>query len=553
MLDMKKLKCLLLVAVVALSLISCNKDVVVSFDAATQEIDAQGGPVEVALKSNGEWTVGSSAEWLVVTPTSGNGDATLTLTADANTFNETRTAEITATTKDKTAVMTVTQQAPEYYINVTPKEITCDGDGGEYVVQVSSNIEWMVSTPHWITSSVTQGSDDATVTLTVAVVDGDIGTLRDAQVFFGNLVVSDKVHVVQSIAPIMSIEVTPPSLDYVCTGETKTVSVTTEDTWTATATEDWIGLSQTEGQGDAVVNVTVGENPVYVSRQAVVTFVTAGEIHATVVVRQEASPDPHFLEVSPLLFHFGKEGGEAEISIECDTDWLFDLECDWLSVSQPTGTGNATVTLFAEPNAIMEPRAFGFGIKSGALSYELEVTQEAGTETVFAEFTTDTVFAVATGGLLHLELTSNTLWSLVASDWISLITSSGVGDASFDIVVNSNSNSEPRIGYVNIMHGGQLLDAVVVVQEGHQDILEVDITELDVRPEGGEFTVHVTANQSWAVNIDVDWVHCDMMSGFGNKDVVITVDEMSGVRPRTGRIKFGGSSGSEVTVTVNQH
>ena len=77
--DMKKLKCLMFVAVVALSLVGCQKAVEVSFDGTVPEIEAQGGSVEVALKSNGDWTVSSSAEWLAVTPTSGNGNTTLTL------------------------------------------------------------------------------------------------------------------------------------------------------------------------------------------------------------------------------------------------------------------------------------------------------------------------------------------------------------------------------------------------------------------------------------------------------------------------------------------
>ena len=123
---MKKLKCLLLVAAVALSLIGCQKAVEVSFDGDMQEFEAQGDTIEVTLKSNGEWTLASAAEWLTVTPMSGSGDATLTLTAEANTTNEPRSAEITATTKDNSARLNVTQQAPQYYLNVTPKEIVCD-------------------------------------------------------------------------------------------------------------------------------------------------------------------------------------------------------------------------------------------------------------------------------------------------------------------------------------------------------------------------------------------------------------------------------------------
>lgn len=550
---MKKMKCLMLVAVVALSLVGCQKAVEVSFDGTVQEIEAQGGSVEVALKSNGEWTVSSSAEWLAVTPTSGNGDATLTFTAEANTMGEPRSAQITASTKDNTAVLTVTQQAPRYYINVTPKEIRCDAEGGEYTIQVSSNINWTVSVPHWITSSVNEGSNDATVTLTISRIEGDFSESRDVEVFFGNLITFDKVHVVQALDPVMGIEISPSVLEFVCTGETKSVAITTEDSWTASTTAEWIGLDQTEGQGDATVSLTIGENPEYVQRQASVAFVTTGGVHANLIVRQEASPDPHFLEVSPLSFQFGKEGGEAEITIGCDTDWVIDLACDWLTVSQYDGTGNATVGLIAEPNVLMEPRMFIFPIKSGELSFDINVAQEAGDEEVYAEFLEDTLFVTYNGGLQHVELTSNTTWTLQGSNWISLITSSGEGDASFDIAVNSNPNLEERIGFVNIIHGGQLLDVLVIVQEGKQEILEVDVAEIDARPEGGEYTVHITSNLSWTVSIDVDWLHCEPTSGFGSKDLTVTVDAMTGLRPRTGRIKIGGSNGAEVSVVVNQH
>ena len=540
------------VAVVALSLVGCQKAVEVSFDGTVPEIEAQGGSVEVALKSNGDWTVSSSAEWLAVTPTSGNGNATLTLTADANTM-EPRSAQITASTKDNTAVLTVTQQAPRYYINVTPKEIRCDAEGGEYTIQVSSNINWTVSVPQWITSSVSEGSNDATLTLTISRIEGDFSESRDVEVFIGNLLTRDKVHVVQALDPVLGIEISPSVLEFVCTGETKTVAITTEDAWTASTTAEWIGLDQSEGQGDATVSVTLGENPEFVQRQATVAFVTAGGVQTTLIVRQEASPDPHFLEVSPLSFQFGKDGGEAEINIGCDTDWIIGLACDWLSVSQYEGTGNATVSLIAEPNALMEPRTFAFPVKSGDLCFDVSVTQEAGDEQIYAEFSTDTLFVVFNGGLQHLELTSNTSWTLQGSNWISLITSYGEGDASFDIAVNSNPDLEERIGYVNVIHGGQLLDALVVVQEGKQEILEVDVAEIDARPEGGEYTVHITSNLSWTASVDVDWLHCEPTSGFGPKDLTVTVDAMSGLRPRTGRIKIGGSNGAEVSIIVNQH
>ena len=550
---MKKLT-LLIVAAIAFAFMGCRKPVEVSFDQATQEIDAQGGSIEVSLKSNGEWTIAMTEGWVMVSSMKGNGDATLTLTVAPNTTGESRTTEITASTKDNTAVLTLTQNAPQYYVNVNPLDIVCGASGGEFTVEVSSNVEWEVITPQWVTSSMMDGSNDATLTLTISPMEGDhVGNREGEVVISGPESVSAKVNVIQSVSPSSSIQVVPENLSFACTGETKTVAVTAEDSWIATIGEEWVVLNQNEGQGIAEISVTVGENPMYEVRQTNVVFNTVGGAQAVLVIRQEASPNPHFLEVSPLVFQFGKEGGEREISVSCDADWGFDLDCDWLSLSQQSGTGNATVVLTAEPNILLEPRTMDFRIKSGVLNAQLTASQAPGDEPIMASFEPDTMFVSFNGGVQTLQLTSNTTWQLQVSSWITLITSSGEGDATFDIVVNSNSDPYERIGFVRAIHNGQVLGTMIVVQEGKIDTLEADITELDVRPEGGSFEIQVSSNQSWTVNTDVEWIHCDPLSDFGNKILTVTVDAMEGFRPRTGHVKLSGEMGNSVSITVNQH
>ena len=514
---------------------------------------AEGGSVEVALKSNGEWTIEPTVEWLTVSPMSGTGDATLTFTAQANMTGENRSTKITASTKDNAAVITVTQEAVLYYVNVSPLGIYCDEEGGEFTVEVSSNIEWEVITPEWVSSSMMSGSNDATLTLTVSPIEGDVAASREAEVFIGSLnTASARVIVVQEVTPVMTIDLTPKNLDFVCTGETKSVTVVTDDSWTAAVEEDWVVLSQTEGEGQTEINVTIGENPEYAQRQTTVLFTTAGGMMAILGIRQDATPDPHFLEVMPLSLQFGKDGGEQDFTIGCDTDWIVDVSDEWLTVSSPAGSGNATVTLTAAPNMLLEPRTAYVMVKSGDLVAEVVVSQEAGEAPLFVDFEPDTLYAPSSGGLKHLELTSNTTWQLVASEWITILNSSGQGDASFDIIIDINGAGE-RIGFVSAMHNGLLLGTVTVVQEGHVDILEASPTEIEARPEGGEYVIQVTANQSWVVSTNADWMHCTPDSGYNNGEFTITVDAMSTIQPRTGRVKVTGSTGAEVIITVDQH
>ena len=550
---MKKLT-FLIVAAMAFALSGCRKPVEVSFDKTTLEIDAQGGSAEVSLKSNGEWTIAMTEGWVMVSSMSGKGDATLTLTVAPNTTGESRSTEITASTKDNTAVLKLTQEVPQHYVEVTPTSIVCGSEGGEYSVEVSSDIEWEVITPQWVTSSMMNGANDATLTLSISPIEGELSESRIGEVVIGKHdLVSATIIIEQRLSPVLSIEVAPENLDYVCTGETKTVAVTTEDNWTAAVGEEWVTLNQNEGQGNAEISVTVGENPLYVQRRTSVIFTTAGGVQAMLVIRQEASPDPHFLEVSPLVFQFGKEGGEREISVSCDDEWVFDLDCTWLSVSQQSGTGNANVVLTAEPNTLNEPRELDFNIKSGSLNALLTASQAPGDDPITAIFDPDTLFVAYTGGVQTVHLTSNTTWWLQASSWITLVTSSGEGESTFDIVVDNNSDPNERIGFVKAINNGQVLGTMVVVQEGKVDILETDITELIVRPEGGSFDIQVSANQAWSVNVDVVWIHCDPLSGFGNGTLTVTVDAMSSMRPRTGHIKLSGESGNNVNITVEQY
>jgi hypothetical protein len=550
---MKTLKYLLFVVTLASAVVGCRKPVEVSFANAEQEMAAEGGSVEVALKSNGEWTIEPTVEWLTVSPMSGTGDATLTFTAQANMTGENRSTKITASTKDNAAVITVTQEAVLYYVNVSPLGIYCDEEGGEFTVEVSSNIEWEVITPEWVSSSMMSGSNDATLTLTVSPIEGDVAASREAEVFIGSLnTASARVIVVQEVTPVMTIDLTPKNLDFVCTGETKSVTVVTDDSWTAAVEEDWVVLSQTEGEGQTEINVTIGENPEYAQRQTTVLFTTAGGMMAILGIRQDATPDPHFLEVMPLSLQFGKDGGEQDFTIGCDTDWIVDVSDEWLTVSSPAGSGNATVSLTAAPNTLLEPRMAYVMVKSGDLVAEMVVNQDAGEVPLFVDFEPDTLYAPYTGGLKHLELTSNTTWQLVTSDWITILNPSGQGDASFDIIVDINGSGE-RIGFVNAMHNGQVLGTVTVVQEGYVSVLEASPTEIEARSEGGEYVIQVTANQSWVVTTNADWLHYTPDSGYNNGEFTITVDAMSTIQPRTGRVKITGSTGTEVIITVDQH
>ena len=82
--------------------------------ALTLGADACGGTIEVS--GNTEWTATDDADWLTVSPASGDGGGTITVTATANTGTAPRDATVTVTCGDITRTVTVTQSGA----SVTP-------------------------------------------------------------------------------------------------------------------------------------------------------------------------------------------------------------------------------------------------------------------------------------------------------------------------------------------------------------------------------------------------------------------------------------------------
>lgn len=552
---MNKMRCFLAAIVALVVMAGCGKKVDVAWGTSSLNIAPEGESVEVALTSNGDWTIDAYPDWLTVSPTSGNGDATITLVAPLNDSDATRSDEVRVTTKDNTATLKVAQEAMEQdYISVSPDAIECEAEGGTFTLTVSSNCEWSVSNAaDWMTCEPASGSGDGTVAVTISPIEGDEAFRESSILFSGAGLELLPVHVLQHAAVHVTINVTPAVLPMGYEGGEQTIAVDCEGSWTVSTDADWVSLGATSGNGNANLTVVVAENESMEPRMATLDFVTETGDRTTASVKQDGAPDPHHLEVTPSTVSFNKDGGTAEISVSCDTDWTVSTTATWIALSVQTGTGDATFTLSAEANTILEARQASVSVESNGLVQRVVVAQEAGEQPVVVTVEPDTLFVAYTGGIQHVSITANTNWTLVNdAEWILLLTTTGTGDATADFVVDSNSSETGRVTTINIAHGLQTMCSVVVVQEGRPSILETDVVEIEARPEGGEYTVHVTANQSWSIETSADWLVCVPASGSGNGEFVVKVDPMVSIQPRSTELRIYGSFGSYLVIPVTQ-
>lgn len=136
-----------------------------------------GGTKNVSVRSNTNWTVTvSNGDWLSVNPQSDSGNRSVTITAQANTFTDSRTASLMFAWNDnqgqsRSSVISVIQPGatpqPAAFLSVSPGEVTLGANSSSKNVTISSNTDWTVSVSggDWVRVNTTSGSRNKTLTL----------------------------------------------------------------------------------------------------------------------------------------------------------------------------------------------------------------------------------------------------------------------------------------------------------------------------------------------------------------------------------------------------
>ena len=119
------------------------------------------------IDSNAQWIVTTSASWLTVSPTSGSGNATISVEVADNNDAAPRTATITVSGEGITRTVSVQQSGNS--LQVSPQELSFKWEGEEKSFTITSEGSWVVSgAPSWCNLSQTSGSGNATISVTAA-------------------------------------------------------------------------------------------------------------------------------------------------------------------------------------------------------------------------------------------------------------------------------------------------------------------------------------------------------------------------------------------------
>lgn len=212
----------LISAVLILLFISCGStsvtevaspDVVrcaTSIDGTIPTVPSGGGtvPVTVGAARECSWAAASDASWMQVSPTSGQGQADLTLTVAANDAATSRTA--TLTVNGQTYAVAQEASPCTFALSTTSAHVGADGGHASVRVITLTGCSWSAnSSTGWV--HVPGGSESGEATIGVTI-DRNAGAARSAQVTIADQLfsVSQDAYVPPPPSPTPAPSPTPP-------------------------------------------------------------------------------------------------------------------------------------------------------------------------------------------------------------------------------------------------------------------------------------------------------------------------------------------------------
>lgn len=261
---------------------------------------ADGGSQKASVTANCEYTISTTADWISYAET----ENVITITVFNNEDIEVRSAEIIVSSEkyniSKTIKVTQAAFVPKLEISPTTTSYEYDYRGGEFIVAITSNFAYDVTTTaNWVKCTKTANG------ITVRVLSYAEVENRSANIVISSekYNISEVIKVSQTaFVPKLEISVTSTSYEYDYKGEEFTVAITSNFDYDVITTANWVKyIKDAEG-----VKISVQKNNYTKTRTAEVKIYSKkyNLKGKTISIMQDASP----IEIGAIVTKNGARG-----------------------------------------------------------------------------------------------------------------------------------------------------------------------------------------------------------------------------------------------------
>lgn len=210
-----------------------------------------------------------------------------------------------------------------------------------YYITISSNTSWsIVSGDNWLSFNANSGSGSTTISL---LVSDNSGSARTGTVVFedaNGIQRTLTVNQVASDAQVETISVSPASLSFASSGESRVFVITTDAEWNISYPE-WVTLSQDSGSGTTTVTATTSANTGS-NRIGQIRAYTSND-SSLIVARQEGYSVEAQGSINPIELQVPFYSYNYQIYVTSNVAWELESNQNFVSFSPSTGMTGTSI------------------------------------------------------------------------------------------------------------------------------------------------------------------------------------------------------------------
>lgn len=519
--------------------------------------EATNGVVSVINGTSEEWSVSNSIPWItvnIVVPRSEtNGTLTYSISPNTSCINRSGVFYV------KTQAVTVNQAGVSASYALSSSAASFTTNGGSSSVSLTANCLWSVQNDAgWITiTSAPNGSDNATITYSVAANGSNSSRSGSIKVYNGNSVLQKTLTVSQSGVPLTHSLNYTNALFTSDSGESNVV-LTASAPWTAQTDVTWLtAVSPLSGNGNATITYKLSANSGSTARTGTLKILDSNSVvKQTLFIGQSSAAISYSL--SSTNANFTSNGGSSNVQLTAGSSWTVQADVSWITgISPSSGVGDASIGYSVAANTSCGSRTGSIKILDGNLVVQKRLTvSQAG---ISGNFTTSYSYLLfpVNGGRISVGLTARCGWTAVSDvPWINnLAPSSGNTNATISYTVDQNTTTNARQGYIRILDSDSVVQQIVrVAQTGVAPTYFLNPTDSSFPASGGNSNATLTANSTWSAKSDVSWITgISPASGATNAVIQYTVQANTNSASRSGTITiYDGSLVAQQTLSIFQ-
>jgi hypothetical protein len=424
------------------------------------------------ISANTSWNVSDDAGWLMISPTSGSGDQSITVTAtEANASTSPRSATVTISGSGVgSKTITVTQNGASAYLNASPINLILEPTANsQSSFDISTNTSWHIhDDAGWLAVSATSGSGDRTIRVMATGSNASASSRSATVTVNGSGVDSITVTVTQNGANAYLIAAPISLLLDPSANSQSSFDISTNTNWHIHDDAGWLSVSATSGSGDRTITVTAnGSNTSASSRSATVTILGSGVGSKTISVTQNGASA--YLNVNPSRLSVERSANsQSSFNISSNTSWNISDNAGWLTLSTTGGSGDLTITVTAtEANTTASSRGALVTISGAGIDSKTVTVTQLGVSLYFNVTPSSLSLDGYEGSQSSFDISSNTSWNISDdAGWLTVSPTSGSGNLTITVttIEHNPSYTTPRSATVTISGSGAVSKTVIVTQ-----------------------------------------------------------------------------------------